>query len=239
MLARMSRAIGKTASTTATTEVPVEGSTYTEPTSSAQLSIVSSNAADAAAGTGARTVKITYFTLAADGVTVTGPFTEIVTLNGTAAVNTVGTALCYIERMDVMTVGSGGVPAGTLSLHAAIAGGGGVVASINAGELSTFLAHHYVASGHQCHVLDINALGGNATSAIFELKKCGLPTSAGVEQPFMNGIAASNVTSTQITMPDPDRVVVAGPARLRLYVAPANSTAQVNQGSFGFRDEQL
>lgn len=232
----MSRAIGKTPSTTAVTEIPVEGTTYTEPTTNGQRSLVSSSANDAAAGTGARTVRIMYFSLNTDG-SVSGPFTETVTLNGTSAVATVATNICYIERMDVMSAGSGGAPAGTISLNTAPDGSGSTICSIAAGDESTFFAHHYVASNKQCHVLDVLALGGVATASLFEVKTKPLPS--GIEQPFINALAATNAATTQFPIADRDRVVVPGPARVRLYVAPASTTAQVNQGSFGFRDEQL
>lgn len=77
------------------------------PASPTIMKISSSSTDDAAAGTGARTVHIL-------GVNGTGGFVEeTVTLNGQTAVNTVN-SYDAIERMTVMTAGSGGVNAGTI-----------------------------------------------------------------------------------------------------------------------------
>ena len=58
--------------TVATTTLPVQRTTYTEQTANSQMSIASSSANDTSAGTGARTVEITYLTS-----TGTGPLTNI------------------------------------------------------------------------------------------------------------------------------------------------------------------
>jgi len=74
------------------------------------LEILSSSANDTAAGTGARTVKIT-------GIATNGTIgSKTVTLNGTTAV-AVGGSYCFITRIEVMTVGSGLKNAGTLTLR--------------------------------------------------------------------------------------------------------------------------
>jgi hypothetical protein len=77
------------------------------PASPTIMAVSSSSVDDAAAGTGARTVFI-------EGVNGTvGLVTEIVTLNGQTAVNTVNT-YDAIERLVVLTVGSGGKNAGLI-----------------------------------------------------------------------------------------------------------------------------
>lgn len=86
---------------------PVSGSLLGHPVSPTIMKISSSSANDAAAGTGARTVRIL-------GINGTGGYTEeIVTLNGQTAVNTVNT-YDAIESMTVLTVGSGGANAGII-----------------------------------------------------------------------------------------------------------------------------
>jgi hypothetical protein len=90
------------------------------PASPTIMKISSSSTADAAAGTGARTVHIL-------GINGTGGYVEeTVTLNGQTAVNTIN-SYDAIERMTVLTAGSGGVNAGTI-----YAGTGTVTAGVPA-----------------------------------------------------------------------------------------------------------
>jgi len=85
---------------------PIDG-ILGHPPSPTIMTVSSSSTNDAAAGTGARTILI-------EGINGTGGITtEIVTLNGQTAVNTVNT-YDAIERMVVLTVGSGGVNAGII-----------------------------------------------------------------------------------------------------------------------------
>jgi hypothetical protein len=85
---------------------PIDG-ILGHPASPTIMSISSSSANDTAAGTGARTVFI-------EGVNGTGGLvTETVVLDGQTAVNTVK-AYDAIERMVVLTVGSGGKNAGII-----------------------------------------------------------------------------------------------------------------------------
>lgn len=159
---------------TAGTKQAIRATTYNEPTANAQRSVASSSASDAAAGTGARTVRIKYFT-----VTGTGPFEEDVTLNGTAAVATVATNICFIESIRVLTVGSGGSNAGTITLYVNNTGGGGTVGSIAVGTLATgagdgrtLWAHHYVEDNKTASLatMIVEAYsGGSATNATFYL----------------------------------------------------------------------
>ena len=86
---------------------PIPGALLGHPASPTIMKISSSSANDAAAGTGARTIRIL-------GVNGTGGYAEeIVTLNGQTEVNTVNT-YDAIETMTVLTAGSGGVNAGTI-----------------------------------------------------------------------------------------------------------------------------
>lgn len=141
----VSGAIVSLGGSTANTLQVMRATAYTEPASAAQRSMASASANDAAAGTGARTVRLTYF----DG-TGAGPFTEIVTLNGTTPVNTVATNIRFIESLVVLTVGSGGANAGIITLFGSTAGGGGTVGTIGVGnivtaigDLRTLWCHHY------------------------------------------------------------------------------------------------
>lgn len=134
-----------------TTPVALERTTYTEQYANFQGSIASNNAADTAAGAGARTVKITYFD--ATGV---GPYTETVALNGVTPVNLVNLDHCYIEKLEVMTTGTRyGSNAGVITLYSGLAGAGTVVGTIAATNNLTFWAHHYVAVGKTAYVKDV------------------------------------------------------------------------------------
>lgn len=85
-----------------------DGGTVPHPTVASVLDIVSTDAADAAAGTGARTV----FIEGLDGDY--NVVSETVTLNGTTNVSTVEEYL-YINQFYVVTAGSGGANAGTIT----------------------------------------------------------------------------------------------------------------------------
>lgn len=143
---------------TSSTAITVcKGSTYIEPSSTGQRSIRSSDADDASGDTGARTVKITYYK--DDG---SGPFTETVTLNGTTWVNTVETDMRFIEKMEVVTVGSYGTNEGTITLNTATGGGGSTIGTIPVDEGSTQWAHHYVGLNKKCFITAENgAITGN------------------------------------------------------------------------------
>lgn len=86
------------------------GGFYPFPSASLQMKVVSSSASDAAAGTGARTVRIVY--LDANYATQY----EDLTLNGITAVATVATNILRVQDLHVRTAGSGGSNAGTITL---------------------------------------------------------------------------------------------------------------------------
>ncbi len=79
------------------------------PTSAATLSLVSSSADDAAAGTGARSVAV--FGLNADYVEIS----EVVALNGVTPVSTV-TAFLRVQTVTSVSVGSTGSNVGTITI---------------------------------------------------------------------------------------------------------------------------
>jgi hypothetical protein len=231
----MPRAIGQIA-TSAATEAPIEATTYTEPTSGAQRALKSSSASDTAAGTGARQVRVTYYTLAADG-TIAGPFVETVTLNGTTAVPTVATTIALVEKMEIVGAGSGGVAAGTITMTVDNAGAGATIGTIAAGARQTLWAHHYVPSKRQCKVTDFIVSGGDAAAATFSIRKLAYPTPPGSELEVTGGVGANNAGSTPREVTLADGGLVIGPARLRAYVTPANVNAQTSLASFGYVDQ--
>lgn len=87
------------------------GGDYVFPTVAMQMEVVSSSANDAAAGTGARTVKIYYL----DSSFVEK--TEIVTLNGVTPVATTATDIYRINYFRVQTTGTGLANAGDIDIR--------------------------------------------------------------------------------------------------------------------------
>lgn len=85
---------------------------YVQLTTGAALEVVSSSANDAAAGTGARTVRVD----GVDGSYV--PFSEIITMNGVTPVPLVNTSAIAINKTVILTAGSGLVNAGNIDVRA-------------------------------------------------------------------------------------------------------------------------
>lgn len=231
-------AIGRVSGLSANSFVPVRQTTYVEQTTNAQRSIVSTSTNDSAAGTGARQVMITYL-----NATGAGPFTETVTLNGTTAVNTVATDICFIERMDVVSVGSGGSNVGTLNLYTGTGATGTIFAAIGTGAIATgvgdnqtLYAHHYVpvnytVTGYYISVGIIAAAGGGSSVTIIRYRN---PTSA--TSPWLlasdivnaaQGNSTARVYYASIEIPGP--LVVAG------WVTTANNNSTATC-SFDYAD---
>jgi hypothetical protein len=220
--------------TAATTITSVRNATYTEQTTNAQRSLVSANAADTSAGTGARTVQIIYY-----DQSLNGPFTETVTLNGTVAVNTVATNICYIEQMFVITVGSGGTNAGIISLKAATAGGGATIMTIVAGDGRTFMAHHYVPVGKTCYItgLSVNHNGTTVGSGgLFMIKGKTVLTANAYESQisdFHRLYGQDSATTRNWGTP----VKFVGPGRVTVYLTPETATSTTYRAAMDLYDQ--
>ena len=214
--------------TAALTEAFITKNTFTEQTTNAQRSIASANANDSAAGTGARQVVLTYY-----DQTGAGPFTETITLNGTTYVNTVATNICFVDKVVVSSVGSGGVNAGILTLKAATAGGGATICTITAGDNTTLIAHHYVATGKTALITGISCSHSGTTvgsGGVFVLRVKGIGStdpSLPVSD-FFRLYGQSSTTSRVYQSP----IRVVGPARLRLSVTPETASSTVYRGAF-------
>lgn len=216
-----------------TTQSVIFSTTYTEQSSNAQRSIVSSSASDASAGTGARTVQISYYSLSA-GV-ITGPFTETITMNGTSAVNTVSTTICYVEKIIVLTVGSNTSNVGTLSLKAATAGGGATVWSIAVGVNKTYGSQHYVPNGKTAYITGIvgGIKGADTTSIVLSTVD---PTSASAAQiQISDTIRVPSSGQTIRTYGTP--IQVAGPSHIQAYALPDSSSSRTYYASFDFYEQ--
>jgi len=220
---------------TSGTKFPVRFTTYVEPTAQAQRSLVSSSAADAAAGTGARQVEITYVNNA-----MTGQFTETVTLNGVTPVNTVATDIRFIQKMKVMSVGSGGQNAGTISLFTGLAGAGTVIGSIGLGvgrTNQTYWAHHYVLATETAVIVTFNAgvAGGGAVDAeaFVSSRNPIIATSPELQITDSVTVEASSASTPRVV---PNTVDVVGPAIMVMNIIPAGNNTSFF-GSFDFWED--
>lgn len=220
-------------SLSAITTAAVRRTAYTEQSANFTGSIVSSNVNDTAAGTGARTVRIVY----ADS-TGGGPFIETVALNGTTPVALAAADKCFIERMSVQTVGSGGAAAGTITLrNDAVA----TVWSIATGDNQTFGAHHYVAKGKTAYVLDLyhnnTSTAANAGSALtLRSRPIGIADTA--ERVLADSVNVGG-GSTGSLRSYPSQVPVAGPARIIAYVTTLSSSTISYRASFSVAESQV
>lgn len=215
---------------------PMMGTTYIEQTVNFTGSIRSTSVLDTAAGTGARTLEIEYF-----DQTGAGPFTETVTLNGTTAVNLVQTNHCFIQRMRVLTVGSLGWNAGTISLYTGAGGTGVAIGSIaynvaykNEGDNKTFWAHRYIAAGKTATFYTISfGTNGNQTGRVFMRLSYPLSPNTAVQQITESLIAALNTSTTSRRM-EVARLV-AGFSRVYLTVI-SNGSNTTFYGGFDYTE---
>lgn len=151
--------------TSAKTTVAVRATAYTQISSApVQVSVKSASASDASAGTGVRTITITYLT--------TGLVrkTETITMNGTTAVNSVGTDYAFIEKVVSSTAGSGRTNAGIITVFSGTGGTGTALCSIAAGDGRTNFAHHYVTTGKSCYITQITIASNGGSNALIQFQ---------------------------------------------------------------------
>jgi len=183
---------------------------YAQPSTNAQRSLLSSNADDTSAGTGARTIKITYY-----DQTLAGPFYEIASLNGVTPVNTVASNICFIEKIEVNTVGNQLSNVGTITLKAAVAGGGITIGTIAAGDGVTYWCHHYVGTNKICRVISVIGSIDGINSGALEVHKL-VPTSVTTPETTISPKLRITPNNTgQITFDVP--ITVVGPAFIAVY----------------------
>jgi hypothetical protein len=215
----------------ATTITAVLETTYTEQSANFTGSVVSSNANDTSAGTGARTITITYYDSSGNG-----PYTETATMNGTTAVNLVNTNHCFIEKIVVVTVGSNATNAGTISLFTGSAGGGTLVGTIAIGDNRTFWCHHYVANGKTCSITDLVGGTSGSKNASFWLRSLSIPTANQAEVQVTDTLRlATAAPSTVREYGTP--IKVSGPARIRAYITSDGTSTATFFTSFTFFDQ--
>jgi hypothetical protein len=219
------RAQGYTATSAASGKV-VRATTYTPQGTNAQRSINSTSAADTGAGTGAQQVTISYldtsFVLKS----------EVVTLNGTAGVNTVATDIAFIENIMVSRVGSGGGNAGTIQVWTGLAAAGSVWGSIAAGDNQTFWAHHYVPAGVTCYILSALA-GATVTAGQANLNHSGNPLVSTIPQQQIGMTvvhAGANSIEHDFTIP----LALVGPDLVWMVERPVAATASTAVAGFEY-----
>lgn len=204
--------------------------TYTEQTVNFTGSVVSSSASDASAGTGARTITITYY-----DSTGSGPFTEVATLNGTTAVNLVSTNHCFIEKIAVTTVGSGASNAGTITLKTGAAGAGTTVGTIAINDNLTFWAHHYIPSGKTNNLTSFSVTI-NGGGAIFFIKALPIGVANAVEAQITDFVREAPQAPT-FPRNYGTAIKTVGPARLQAYVTTEANTSLTYRAAFDYYDQ--
>lgn len=217
----------------AITTAAIRRTAYTEQSANFTGSIASASAADAAAGTGARTVRIYY--VDATGATAG---TEDATLNGTSFVNLVTTTKCFIEKIEVLTVGSGLVNAGIITLKSGAAGAGTTIGTIAAVDNQTFWAHHYVVTGKTCNVTGILAAStvtNNAGICAGFLRAQKIGVANAVEKQVSDFITVAGLDSA-VFRSYGSQIQVPGPARITMYMSTLTGSAFNYRGSFDSYD---
>lgn len=141
------------------------GALWLPPTAARVHAIVSSSTDDAAAGTGARTVRVR-------GIVANGTdTTEIVTLNGTTPVNTTNSYV-HISELRLLTVGSGATNAGLITATAAT--DSTVSAAITVGRNISSAAVLYAASPGDQLVLESATISATLAGAATVSHHCWL-----------------------------------------------------------------
>jgi hypothetical protein len=201
----------------------IRWTTYTEQTVNAQRSLKSSSTSDTnSGGVGARQVKITYYDALGSG-----PFIDTVNLNGTTVVPTNATNICFVEHMEVTSVGSTGRNVGTIHLFVNNAGGGGTIGTIGTGGMvagqgdnKTLWAHHYVADTKSAKLATLVASvisGGSGTATTFHLRAKD-PRNATDPEILISDLllVAEDAIVRTMTIP----IVVDGFKRITVYAVP-------------------
>jgi hypothetical protein len=215
---------------------PIRATVYTEQTANFQGSVKSTSASDSSAGAGARSIRITYYDSSG-----AGPFTETVVLNGTAAVNLVSTNHAFIEKIEVVTVGSTGWNVGAISLFAGLSGTGVTVGSIafgtvvsTQGDNRTLWGHHYVPTNKTLSLYNLNcSTTGNQIATVHIRRSEPLvPNSPElIVSDFVTMAANGPLTTRDSSSP----IMVSGFSRLTLYAVSQGSNTHFF-GSFDYSE---
>jgi len=202
--------------------VAIRKTAYNEPTAEAQRSIASSSANDTSAGTGARTVRITYL-----DSSLTGKKTEDIALNGTTGVNTSNSDIHYIEKVEVLTAGSNESNVGTITLYGSTNKTGGIVGTIAAGDNLTFWAHHYIDSDKTFFLVSlVGGIGIKEPGLMYgKVKKLDITDSVHKIVTSKVVLAAPTAGSSFASTFGTPAAIITGPATFTLFIdASASET---------------
>jgi len=224
---------------TANTIQEVKATVYTPQSTNAIRSLKSSSASDTSAGTGARSVRITYF-----DQLMYGPYVEDIILNGVTAVQTLNTNICFIESLVVLSVGSAGANVGTISLYSDSLGLGTVIGTIGIGNIAagigdnrTFWAHHYVPVGKitTLSTYIVAAIsGGSGTAATFFLNSQNPLLTTSNKIVISDLLITISTTVRQLSYP----IKVLGPAYINASGVPGINNATLS-AAFDFLEQDV
>ena len=218
--------------TAATSLVFAAATTFVEQVTGSQRSFSSTSANDNASGSGTRQVALTYY-----DNSMNGPFTELVTLNGTSNVNTVGTNIRFVESIKTTLSGNNGGNVGNINMFGGITGSLGIIAQVAAGDSKTYYAHHYVRPNHTCYIENafLHTSASNGTT--------GGNVSIRVVNPFVINSFEDQIGTQFRTTPAQathfhfnDVIQVQGPARIRWYIKPDASNVTTYFVNFGWSE---
>jgi hypothetical protein len=217
-------------STSAASNKAIMATTYTPQGTNAQRSLVSTSANDSSSGTGAQQVTITYLDAAF------AVHTEVVTLNGTNPVNTVGTNYAYIESMVVTQVGSTGTNQGQVDIYTGTAGSGSIWGSIavngGVGDNQTFWCHHYVPAGVTCYILSMECTSYSVLGTMY-LAHSGNPSATNL--PWVQiGPTVLHPAGDYREHDFTSALAVTGPDLIELFTRPSTATADTSLGNFEY-----
>jgi hypothetical protein len=207
---------------------------YFEQPDQAQRALKSTSANDSGTGTGARRVRITYF-----DALMHGPLVTDVIMNGLNPAPTSVMDMRFIEKMEVIEVGSGGTNSGPITLTVTAAGTG-VIGSISVGtafDIRTYWAHHYIANNTKLTigVIDAGTTSGVNAEAFMEYVN---PLKSGSPEEQIFGSLCVGGGNSSTVRPVAPAFLVVGPARLTMYVIPAGNTSNYF-ASFDWKEEPI
>ncbi len=217
--------------TSATTEVPINKTTYVEQTSNGQRSFASSSASDSSAGVGIQTLTLKYY-----NSLLQGPFYELIVLNGTTSVNSINTDICFVESMIGETAGSTGFAVGTISIYAAINKGGAVIGTIAIGDVKTFWARHYVPAGKTMFITNFRC-GTSGTVAgnggVFYIAAKDMLLANSIWKKINDPVVLPGSVPEQNYLYGTS-IKVVGPSRVLAFVKPTGTATYISYCGFGF-----
>lgn len=203
-------------------------SVYVAPTVARVHAVDSSSTSDAAAGVGARTVRLF-------GLTSwdTEEVTEDITMNGTTDVNTANSYV-FIHRMEVLTSGATSINVGTLAATAAT--DSSISAHVRAGEGQTQMALYAWPSTRTAHLTcyysSLNESAGAATAANVTVKYNSQPDSQELNVNFRT-IHTQSVTKTgtsYFSHPFDPYLELPGPGILKIQCIGSAADLDVSAG---------